>query len=91
MRTEGALTGAGDGKLFTWGKGVLGCGASMGSSDVPQLVKALADKNTLQVSLGLSHALCVSLTKAGLYTVFAWGQRAQGMLGLGEVRWCGVS
>ena len=74
-----------EGGLFTWGGGMygkLGHGNEIGFL-APKLVEALADEVVLQVACGSRHT--VVLVESTVNTaVYAWGDKANGVTGLGE-------
>eukprot|EP01105_Mastigella_eilhardi_P021682 TRINITY_DN5276_c0_g1_i3.p1 TRINITY_DN5276_c0_g1~~TRINITY_DN5276_c0_g1_i3.p1 ORF type:complete len:364 (-),score=56.67 TRINITY_DN5276_c0_g1_i3:226-1173(-) len=76
-----------DGKLYTWGSsrgGKLGLGASVEDSvSVPRLVAGLASHVVLYVSVGETHAACVT-DSAGL--AWSWGKGTHGCLGNGSTQ-----
>ncbi|KAJ1473604.1 regulator of chromosome condensation 1/beta-lactamase-inhibitor protein II [Baffinella frigidus] len=70
------------GALFAWGKGSSG---QLGTGDVlsaasPRPITALRQQEVVHVSCGMAHTLAVTVSGA----LYAWGQGADGQLGLGE-------
>ena len=69
------------GALFCWGKGTsgqLGTGDAQSAAS-PRPVAALHGERVQQAACGMAHTLALTLDG----TLFAWGQGADGQLGLG--------